>query len=333
MAKIGVLGTGSWSIALSSILLKNSHSLVMWGRDSEQIEHMNKFGKNPKYFSEFKLDGDIKYTTDIDLALNGVDYILNVIPTQSIRKVLQNQEIRNENSIIINASKGLEVGSLKRISEIFRELFPSNKYSIISGPSHAEEVIKGLPTTLVSACQEIEIAEKVQDLFMNDFIRVYSSLDVVGVETSGALKNIIAICAGICDGIGYGDNTIAAIITRGIVEIKRLGKAMGALPYTFDGLSGIGDLIVTCTSVHSRNRKFGKLLGEGLSVVDAAKAVNMTVEGVDTTIAANQIAKKYNVEMPIQTALYRVLSNDLTPLEATSELMKRQKKHENEVLK
>lgn len=332
MAKVGILGTGSWALALSQVLTSNSHSIIMWGRDSHQIDSMKKYSKNPKYFKDYELLGDMKFTSNIDEALNDVDFVLNVIPTQAIRKTLMNCEIRRKDTIIINASKGLEVGTLKRISEIFKDVFPNNEYAIISGPSHAEEVIKKIPTTLVAVSENVEIAQKIQDLFMNDFLRVYFSHDVIGVETSGALKNIIAICAGVCDGIGYGDNTIAAIITRGIVEIRRLGNAMGADPNTFYGLTGIGDLIVTCTSPHSRNRRFGKLLGQGKSVEEAKEIVNMTVEGVATTIAVNDISKQYKIEMPIQNALYRVLKEEISAEEATAELMGRQRKHENEVL-
>lgn len=328
--KIAVLGTGTWAIALSSVLLYNNHHVIMYGRDKNQIDDLKNTGINHRYFPNYKLCGDIEYSDNLEETVSNVDFILNTIPTQGIRNTFINKPKILDSTIIINASKGLEIDTLSTISQIFKEIYPENIYSVLSGPSHAEEVIIKTPTALVAACKNLKISEKIQDLFMNDYIRVYSSDDVIGVEISGALKNVIAICNGISIGMNYGDNTQAALISRGIVEIKRLGIAMGAKSETFDGLTGVGDLIVTCMSEYSRNRKFGKLLGEGLDIESAKKEVGMVVEGVYTAIAANKLSKKYNVDMPIQEALYNVMYNNLSPKEALLSLIQRKKRHEIE---
>lgn len=328
MKQIAVLGTGTWALALTDVLLKNGHKVRMWGRSESQIKELQEKRTNSRYLPDYKLEGDIMFSTDINECVQNAQYILNVIPTQSIRSVIENMGDISKEVIFINASKGIEKGSLKRISEIFKEYYPKNRFVVFSGPSHAEEVIKKMPTAILSASAYEEAAKYVQDLFMNEYLRVYTGDDVIGVEVSGALKNIIAIAAGVCDGIGYGDNSVSAIATRGIFEIKRLGIMMGAKPQTFDGISGIGDLIVTCTSKHSRNRRYGKLIGEGMDSESAIKQINMAVEGISTAIAANELALHYNVEMPIQTALYKLITGECTAKQVVENLMLREKKSE-----
>lgn len=326
--QIAVLGTGTWALALTDVLLKNGHGVKMWGRSEAQIKELQEKRMNSRYLPDYKLEGEIEFSTDLRKCVQDVEFILNVIPTQSIRSVIENMGEIAKDVILINASKGIEKGSLKRISEIFAQYYPAHRYVVFSGPSHAEEVIKKMPTAILSASSHEEAARAVQDLFMNEYMRVYTGDDVIGVEISGALKNIIAIAAGVCDGIGYGDNSVAAIVTRGIVEIKRLGIMMGAKPQTFDGISGIGDLIVTCTSKHSRNRRYGKLIGEGKDSEGAIAEINMAVEGISTAIAANELALIHHVEMPIQTALYHLITGESTAKQVVENLMLREKKSE-----
>jgi glycerol-3-phosphate dehydrogenase (NAD(P)+) len=330
--KIGLLSTGSWAIGIASVLLENGHSIIMWGREADQVEALRTTGENPGYMNGFKLVGDIRYTTQMAEAMRDVDFLVNAIPTQGIRGSIEASGIpaMRENTVIVNVAKGLEIGSLSTIEAIFKELYPNHLYAVLSGPSHAEEVVLKKPTTLVAACRNRVISEAIQDLFMTSYLRVYAHPDVLGVELSGALKNIIAVGAGICDGMGYGDNAIAALITRGIAEIKRLGTQMGAMPQTFDGLAGIGDLIVTCTSQHSRNRRCGKLIGEGKTLQEAKDSIGMAIEGIMTVQAAYVLKDQYAVDMPIVDHLYRVLYGGLDPQEAVRALMLRQKKHEVE---
>lgn len=276
------------------------------------------------------LEGDVHYRLDLVAALQNVDYVVNAIPTQHIREVFSKKVPIANGVTIINAAKGLEMGSNKRISEIVAEYYPNHVYAVLSGPSHAEEVVRRMPTTLVSASLDKTAAVAVQELFMSPYSRVYAHDDVKGVELSGALKNVIAISAGISDGLGFGDNTLAALMTRGIVEIKRLGYAMGAELKTFDGLAGIGDLIVTCMSNHSRNRRCGQLIGRGDSLEAAIEKIGMAVEGAWTIKAAEALRLTHQVEMPIVEQLYRVLYKGADPKQAVHLLMDREKKYESE---
>ncbi len=325
---IGILGSGTWGMGIASILLDNKHKVIMWARSEEQIESLRKTGKNFKYTLPRALEGDISYSNNLD-DIKEVDYLINAIPTQKIREVFEKLDNLNENTVIINASKGIEVGSLKFVSQIAREFYPENDFVVISGPSHAEEVSKKIPTTLVASSTNKDVAEKVRDLFFTNYCRVYTNDDLIGAELAGALKNIIALASGISDGLGFGDNTKAALMTRGMTEIKRLGLKLGAKRETFDGLTGIGDLIVTCTSLLSRNRRCGILIGEGLNLEEASKRIGMVVEGASTVKAAYQLAKQTSCEMPITESLYKVLYENHNPIEAVNSLMIRKPKAEN----
>lgn len=332
MARIGILSTGSWAIGIASVLLENGHRVIMWGREEKEVSALKATGINPGFLNGFQLVGDVSFTTDMGEAIADVDFLVNAIPTQGIRNAIIDQgtpKIKRE-TVIVNVAKGIEIGSQARIEEIFGDLYPENVYTVLSGPSHAEEVVLQMPTTLVAAARTRALSEELQDLFMTPYLRVYAHPDVLGVELSGALKNIIAVGAGICDGMGFGDNAIAALITRGIAEIKRLGVAMGAMPQTFDGLAGIGDLIVTCTSQHSRNRRCGVMIGKGFTMEQAHAEIGMAIEGVATVKAAHQLMKRYEVEMPIVENLYRVLYENFDPKEAVMALMLRQRRHEVE---
>jgi glycerol-3-phosphate dehydrogenase (NAD(P)+) len=332
MKTVGILGAGSWATAIARILLDNGHAVIMWGRNEADIQVLKETGINKRYMPGHLLSGNIRFTSIIEEATNNVDYLVNTIPTQGIRSAIESSPQISDDTVIVNVSKGLEISTLKPISAIFNEFYPNHTYAVLSGPSHAEEVVKQMPTTLVAACRKREVSEAVQDLFMTSYLRVYAHPDVIGVEISSALKNIIAVAAGICDGLGYGDNANAALITRGIAEIKRLGLAMGAMAQTFDGLAGIGDLIVTCTSMHSRNRRCGMKIGQGMKLNEAIESIGMAVEGAYTIKAAYKLMQIHQVEMPIVEQLYKVLYEDADPIEATKNLMLRAKKHEIEDL-
>lgn len=328
---IVVLGGGSWGTALALSLAKKGHSVDIWMRDKEQCEKMNYARENIKYLPGVVIPNNINATNDIEEALKDKKVIVSAIPTQAARENFKNakQYIKSD-QIIVNVSKGIEVGSLCRISEIVKQELPENEYVVLSGPSHAEELARDIPTTAVVASFKRTVAEYIQNVFMTPKFRVYTNPDVIGVEIGGALKNIIALGAGISDGLGYGDNTKAALMTRGIVEIGRLGCEIGAREETFAGLSGIGDLIVTCTSMHSRNRRAGILIGEGKKLDEVSKSIGMVVEGVKTTNATYELSKRYNIEMPITQEIYNVLYNDADVKDSVVNLMMRSKKHEME---
>ncbi len=330
MKRIVILGAGSWATGLARILTDNGHRVTLWGIDRAQIEHFKATNSNIAFMPDQKLLGDVHYTMDLNEALQAVDFVVNAIPTQHVRAVLSKNPAIPERAVIVNAAKGLEMGSNLRISEIVKEFYPNHCYAVISGPSHAEEVVRRMPTTLVAASYQKSVALSVQALFMSSYARIYAHSDVKGVELCGALKNVIAISAGICDGLGFGDNTLAALMTRGIVEIKRLGRAMGARAHTFDGLAGIGDLIVTCMSNHSRNRRCGQLIGRGYNMEDAIAEIGMAVEGVWTIKAAEDLRKSYAVDMPIVEQLYKVLYQSANPQDAVKLLMDREGKVEPE---
>ncbi len=332
MEKITVVGAGSWGTALALVLADNDHEVRLWSHRKEQADEINSKHTNSKYVPSIELPETIIGYSDLDKSLEDVKTIVLAVPTKAIREVLQ--KITQFISIpltIIHVSKGIEPDSLKRISEMIEDEMPSNLLKdvvVLSGPSHAEEVVLRHPTTVTVSSKNMESAEYVQDLFINQHFRVYTNPDIVGVEIGGALKNIIALAAGITDGLGYGDNAKAALITRGLAEISRLGSKMGANPLTFAGLTGIGDLIVTCTSVHSRNWRAGNLLGKGQSLQEVLDNMGMVVEGVRTTKAAYQLAKKMDVSMPITFALYDVLFNNQSPKEAVDKLMSRGRTNE-----
>jgi glycerol-3-phosphate dehydrogenase (NAD(P)+) len=334
MEKIAVIGAGSWGTALSLVLADNGHEVRLWGNNPEHIAEINETHQNQRYLPGIDLPASIQAYASLEEALSGVRYVLLVVPTKAIREVCGKiRDVIKEPVTFIHASKGIEPDTSKRISEMIEEEIPAQlvqEIVVLSGPSHAEEVGLRHPTTITSASKNMEAAEEVQDLFMNSYFRVYTNPDIIGVELGGALKNIIALAAGITDGLGYGDNAKAALMTRGLAEIARLGRKMGANPLTFAGLTGMGDLIVTCTSVHSRNWRAGNLLGKGHSLDEVLENMGMVVEGVRTTKAAYQLANTMDVEMPITSALHHVLFDGKDVKEAVDALMGRVRKHEME---
>lgn len=324
-------GGGSWGTAIARLLSNKGHKVNFYIRNEEVIEDIKKNKENSKYLPGAKFENEINLTNDLESVLNGIDAFIIGVPTSSIREILN--KIKNKiskDTIIVNLSKGIEVESLDRISEISKEILIDNPFVALSGPSHAEEVGKDIPTTLVASSENLEVAQLIQKEFSTPIFRIYTNPDLVGVEMGGALKNIIALAAGMNDGLGYGDNTKAALMTRGIYEMSKLGISLGANPHTFNGLSGIGDLIVTCTSMHSRNRRAGILIGEGKSMDEACKEVGQVVEGVKTVKSAYKLSQVKGIEMPITKALYRVLYEGYDPNKAVYELMTRKNKDEIE---
>lgn len=334
--KITVVGAGSWGTALAMVLADNGLEVRLWSHNPEQIIEINDHHTNEKYLSGIELPLGIIGYSSLEDSLDHVDTIILAVPAKAIREVLQKIiPFRTEPLTIVHVSKGIEPDTLLRISEMIEEEIPADLLKdvvVLSGPSHAEEVSRRNITTVAVSSSNMEAAERVQDLFINSYFRVYTNPDVVGVEIGGALKNIIALAAGITDGLGYGDNAKAALMTRGLAEIARLGTKMGASPLTFSGLAGIGDLIVTCTSVHSRNWRAGNLLGKGHKLQEVLDNMGMVVEGVRTTKAAFQLAEKYKVKMPITTALHNVLFQDADVKGEVAGLMSRVKTHEMEDL-
>ena len=332
--KVAVLGAGSWGMALSKVLAENGHEVKIWSRfDSRQIvEEINNEHTNKRYFKEAVFPENIQATYDLKEAINEAEIIVIVIPTAGIRDLShQLNQIITEPKIIVHASKGLEQGTHDRISKIIEEEIETDKRQgvvVLSGPSHAEEVVVKDLTSITSASENEDLAKIIQYLFMNDYFRVYRNTDVIGVELGAALKNIIAIGAGALKGLGYGDNAIAALVTRGLAEITRLGVALGAEPRTFMGLSGVGDLIVTSTSIHSRNWQAGKLIGEGYSLDDVYSKIGMAIEGLSTVIAAKELAEHCKIEMPITDAIYQVAYEDADVSSTILELMRREGKAE-----
>ncbi len=332
--KVAVLGPGSWGTALAQVLAENGHEVRIWGHNKAQIDEINTHHTNRHYLPDLVIPESIQGKMSLEECIADADAVLFVVPTKAIRTVAQEFKAKCQNQpLIIHASKGLEQGSHKRISEILMEEIPSEKRRgvvVLSGPSHAEEVAVHDITTITAASEDLEVATYVQRLFMNDYFRIYTNDDVIGVETGAALKNIIALGAGAIHGLGFGDDAKAAIMTRGLAEISRLGVAMGANPLTFIGLSGVGDLIVTCTSVHSRNWRAGNLLGKGHSLDEVLENMGMIVEGVSTTKAAYELSQQLNVDMPITTAIYNVLYEGQDVKQAAKEIMLRDGKMENE---
>ncbi|WP_035663461.1 NAD(P)H-dependent glycerol-3-phosphate dehydrogenase [Halalkalibacter akibai] len=337
MKKIAVVGAGSWGTALAMVLADNEHEVQLWARRSEQVVEINEKHSNSKYLPGITLPKNIIAFNDLNLALKNVDTIVLVVPTKAIREMVQEMiHVLTSPVTIIHASKGIEPGTHKRVSEMIEEEFQHSDLLqdvvVLSGPSHAEEVSLRQPTTVTVSSKRHEASERAQDLFINNHFRVYTNSDLVGVEIGGALKNSIALVCGLTNGLGLGDNTKAAIMTRGLAEIARMGIKLGANPLTFAGLSGLGDLIVTCTSIHSRNYRAGKMIGEGKSLDQVLESMGMVVEGIRTTKAAHELALKWQVDMPIISSLYAVLFEGLSPKEATKQLMGRGKKHEVEQL-
>jgi len=330
--KIAVIGGGSWGTALANILAHNGNDVKIYCRDKKQVEVINHYHINKKYFPEKKLKNTLQATNDLESAVLFADTVIMSVPTQVTRNVMKDiSNYLNGSEIFISTAKGIEEETYMVNSDIIKN-FGLDKVAVLSGPTHAEEVINELPTAIVTASPDQKLAEYVQDLFMAPSFRVYTNPDMIGVELGGAVKNIIAVASGICDGLDFGDNTRAALITRGLMEMSRLGVSQGGRPMTFAGLAGMGDLVVTCTSMHSRNRRFGIQVGKGLSLEEAKKEVKQVVEGVKTTAAITSWKKNntFDFEMPITDEVYNVLFNDKDPYLAVEDLMLRGPKHEME---
>lgn len=330
-----VLVAGSWGTALASVLANNGYQVRLWTRSTVQAEDINRNHVNSKFLPDVQLPELIQATTDIKLALQDAELALFVAPSGAMREVAkQAAPYLSDETLVVHATKGFETDTLKRMTNVLAEELgrPEDQLVVLSGPSHAEEVILKQPTTVVVASVNIEAAEQAQDALMNTDFRVYTNPDVVGVEVAGAIKNIIALGAGLTDGLQFGDNAKAALLTRGLAEIGRLGTAMGANPLTFAGLAGVGDLVVTCTSKHSRNWRAGYMLADGTPLEEVLSRMGMVVEGVRTTRAAYELAKQYEVEMPITFQLYEVLFANKAPRTAVEHLMGRLKTHEIEEL-
>lgn len=329
--KVAVVGAGSWGTAIANLLGEKGFDVRLWVREPEVFQEIKETSENRTFLPGIKLSKNLRPCRELGEAVDGVSIIVIGAPSQFVRPVVQSLvPYVKENQIILNIAKGIEIDSLKRMSEIVEEILPGNRYGVLSGPSHAEEVAKGIPTAIVASSRSKEAAEYIQDVFMTKNFRVYTNADIIGVELGGALKNIIALGAGIVDGLEYGDNSKAALMTRGMVEIARLGAAMGASRATFGGLSGIGDLIVTCTSMHSRNRRAGIEIGKGRTLKDILGGTKMVIEGVANTQSAWQLAKKLGVEMPITNEIHKVLYEEANVRESVYALMTRGKAHEAE---
>ena len=329
MAKIGMIGAGSWGIALTWLLTNNGHQVTVWSALEDEIRLLQEKHEQTSKLPGVILADSVSFTTSLKEAVKGRDLLVLAVPSPFVRSTAhQLRDVVEEKQIIVNVAKGLEEKTLMTLSEVIEEEIPQAQVAVLSGPSHAEEVGKGVPTTIVAGAKTRSAAEKIQNIFMSPVFRVYTSPDVLGIELGAALKNVVALAAGIADGLGYGDNTKAALITRGITEIARLGTAMGGRRETFFGLSGIGDLIVTCASMHSRNRRAGILIGQGHTMEEAMQEVQMVVEGVYSAKAAMGLAEKYHVFLPIIEQVNQVLFYGKPAADAVGELMLRDKKIE-----
>ena len=333
MANVGVIGAGSWGTALSVLLHDNGHQVTIWSIDAQEVEMLTKEREHLKKLPGVKLSEDMRVTGNLEETVRGKDFLVLAVPSVFTRSTARKMApFVSEGQIIVDVAKGIEESTLMTLSQQIEEEIPQADVAVLSGLSHAEEVGRKLPTTCVVGAKKRRTAEYLQEMFTSKVFRVYTSPDVLGIEIGGALKNVIALAAGIADGLGYGDNTKAALITRGIAEIARLGVKMGGKIQTFSGLTGIGDLIVTCASVHSRNRKAGYLMGQGKSMQEAMDEVQMVVEGVYSAKAAARLAEKYEVSMPIVEEINKVLFEGLPPAQAVDGLMLREMRSENNSL-
>ncbi|MBR3042023.1 MAG: NAD(P)-dependent glycerol-3-phosphate dehydrogenase [Eubacterium sp.] len=331
--KICVLGAGSWGIALTNLLARNNNEMTVWSIDPEEVSMLKEYSEHRTKLPGVILPGVVEYTTDIESALQDKDMVVMAVPSPFVRSTAHMAApYIKKDEIIVNVAKGIEEDTLKRLSEVISEEIPDAQVAVLSGPSHAEEVGKLMPTTVVVGAPTKALATKVQDTFMAETFRVYTSPDMIGIELGGALKNVIALAAGIADGLGCGDNTKAALITRGIHEMSALGIAMGGKPETFSGLSGTGDLIVTCASQHSRNRKAGFLMGQGKTYHEAMDMVKMVVEGVYSAKAALALSHEYDIEMPIVESVNKILFEDYSAKDAMHDLLTRDRKKEASTL-
>ena len=330
--KISVLGAGGWGTTLAILLHYNGHNVSLWEYKKSYAKELIKKRINNDYLPGIKIPKEILITSEIEECSDDKNLIVLAVPSQFLRSVVKKIDFQEiEDVILVSVSKGIEKNSLMTMSQMLKDVFPQvneNQIGVISGPSHAEEVSRRIPTAVVAASVDMETAKTIQAAFMTSYLRVYTSNDILGVELGGAFKNIIAIGAGIIDGAGFGDNTKAAIMTRGVAEISRLGLAMGARPETFAGLSGMGDLIVTCMSRHSRNRYVGELIGKGKKLKQILKSMDQVAEGVETTRSAKQLAAENKIETPITNEVYKILYEDKDPVKATTDLMTRDMKSE-----
>lgn len=330
MAKISILGSGSWGTSVAVMLAENHHDVVLWSYKAEQRNELEKFRENKKYLPGVTIPQNVYLTSSME-DCTASDVTVIAVPSHGVRNTAKGYaKFAKKDDIILNISKGIEEDSLKTLSQVITDEIPECNIAVMSGPSHAEEVSRKIATTNVVACEKIHIAEYIQDIFMNPYFRIYTNNDVLGVELGGSLKNIYALCCGILEGMGMGDNTKAALMTRGLAEMTRLGIRLGAEKETFSGLSGMGDLIVTCTSVHSRNKRAGILIGKGMTASEAQNEVQMVVEGVRTCKAAKRLSEKLGVEMPIINEAYNVLFNNEDLSSVIPKLMGRTKKNETE---
>lgn len=297
---ICTIGSGSWGIALSMLLFDNGHNVKIWSRNENEVEEINNKHTATRYLPEIVIPKEIKATKNVEEALENSEIVILAVPSTAIRECSKMVSKYLKDQTVVNVAKGLEAGTLKRLSEVMKEELPKNqKIAVLSGPSHAEEVARKLPTVVAVSSENEDVREVISSAFMNEYFRVYPNSDLIGVEIGGAVKNVIALCAGVSDGLGFGDNAKAGLITRGLAEIIRLGTKMGGKPETFYGLTGIGDLVVTCASRHSRNHRAGEFLGQGYSLEETLKKVNMVVEGVNAAKSVRELGKKYSVELPI----------------------------------
>lgn len=329
MAKITILGSGGFGLSLAIMCDKMAHEVTVWSKFQDEIDALIRTGELRAKLPGAVISDRVSLTTD-PTCVDGADIVIIGIPTQFVAEVCEAvKPYINEKSVIVSTSKGFEDGTQRRMSEVISDILPDNKIVVLSGPSHAEEIAQGMPTTVVAACSELDYAYYIQDELSNSTLRIYTNTDVIGCEVGGSLKNAIALASGVVDGMGFGDNTKAALMTRGLTEIARIGVAMGAKEETFSGLTGMGDLIVTCTSMHSRNRRAGILIGQGVPADEAIRRTG-TVEGYLCTKNAYPLVKKLGVDAPIIEQLYKVLFEDVPPKAALSELMNRPMKHESE---
>lgn len=330
MAKINIIGSGGWGTAVAIMLAQNNHNVLLWSYLKEESDNLRKYRENKPFLPGVKIPENVAFTSDIS-ECGDADLIIMATPSHAVRGTAASlAPYLKKGSLVLNISKGLEDSTYSTMSQVLKEELPDCEIAVMSGPSHAEEVSRGIPTTNVVSAGSEKIANTIQDIMTNPNFRVYINPDMLGVELGGSLKNVIALSVGILDGLELGDNSKAAIITRGIVEIARLGVAMGAKSETFSGLSGIGDLIVTCTSVHSRNRRAGILIGRGKTCEEACSEVKMVVEGVKTCKAAKELADKMNIEMPIVNETYKILFEGMPAKNSVANLMHRKSKHETE---
>ncbi len=327
MKNVAIIGSGSWGMALAICLANNGNNVKVWSFCEEERDLINN-EKKCKFLPEAQIPENIECTTSFEEAIKGADFILHVTPSKFTRETFNKYKQYVGHIPVIICSKGFEKDTLQTLDEVIKDELPDAKVGVLTGPSHAEEVALGVPTVLVVASEHEEIFEMIQDAFMSNKMRIYTSKDVKGLELGGALKNIIAFCAGVAAGIGLGDNSFAALVTRGLGEISRLGVALGGKQETFYGLSGLGDLIVTCLSEHSRNRRAGKLIGQGKTLEEAKKEVGMVIESIDNIDVAYELGKRNNIYMPIIETVYNVIYNELEPEKAVEELMTKSKKSE-----